>query len=55
MKTNKTSTKELKIKIINKNNKDWGWNTNNKEVQAVIFSEGDEKKENTKKDLQVTN
>jgi hypothetical protein len=33
LKTNKTSIKRLRTKIKNQKNKDWSWNTNNKEGQ----------------------
>jgi len=38
IKNKKTSTKKTMIKKIkNKKNKDWSWNTNNQESQAVTF------------------
>jgi hypothetical protein len=43
LKTNKTSTKELRPKIRNKKNKSWSWNNNNQEGQVVIFRGGERK------------
>jgi hypothetical protein len=37
LKTNKTSIKGPKPKIRNQKNKDWSWNINNQEGQAIIF------------------
>jgi hypothetical protein len=37
--------KEPRIKIRNQKNKDWSWNTNNKEDQPIIFKGGERKEE----------
>jgi hypothetical protein len=37
LKTNKISIKKSRTKIKNQNNKDWSWNTNNKEDQTIFF------------------
>jgi hypothetical protein len=44
LKTNKTCIKGPTIKIKNQKNKDWSWNTNNKEDQTIIFGRKGEKK-----------
>jgi hypothetical protein len=41
LKTNKTSTKRLGSKIKNQKNKDWSWNVNNQESQAMIHGVGE--------------
>jgi hypothetical protein len=45
LKINKIFMKEPRIKIRKQKNKDWSWNTNNKEDQTIIFKEGEKKKE----------
>ena len=37
LKTNKTFIKASKQKLRNEKNKNWSWNTNNQEGQAIIF------------------
>jgi len=44
LKTNKTCIKGPTIKIKNQKNKDWSWNTNNKEDQTIIFGRKGEKR-----------
>jgi hypothetical protein len=48
LKINKIFMKEPRIKIRKQKNKDWSWNTNNKEDQTIIFKEGERKKEKKK-------
>jgi hypothetical protein len=47
IKINKTFTKRWRTRIRNQKNKDWSWNTNNKEDQIVNFK-GEERKEDKK-------
>jgi hypothetical protein len=44
LKINKNYIKESGTKGKNQNNKEWNWNDNNKEGQAVIFKLGQRKK-----------
>jgi TnpA family transposase len=39
LKTNNFFTRDLRIKIRNQKNKDQSWNTNNREDEAIIFSD----------------
>jgi len=43
LKINKFFMKEPRIKIRNQKNKDWSWNTNNKEDQTIIFKREERK------------
>jgi hypothetical protein len=47
LKTNSVFTKAPRTKIINKKNKDWNWNINNKEDHPIIVW-GEDRKEKKK-------